>query len=98
MTIPDAPINFANNAALTAATQIGLTWSEGLSNGGTPVISYRLSFDQGTNTFVIAASGITTKYFTVTGLTPGTTYKFKIEARNVFGYSVFSQVIQILAA
>lgn len=47
LTIPDAPLNLANNAGLTSAQQIGLTWSQGLYNGGTPVISYSLFFDQG---------------------------------------------------
>lgn len=47
LTIPDAPLNLANNAGLTSAQQTGLTWSQGLSNGGTPVISYSLFFDQG---------------------------------------------------
>jgi len=47
LTIPDAPLNLANNASLTSAQQTGLTWSQGLSDGGTPVISYSLFFDQG---------------------------------------------------
>jgi hypothetical protein len=58
LTSPDAPISLASNAAITAATQIGLTWSAGAANGGAPVTDYRLTFDQGTGTWVIYASGI----------------------------------------
>ncbi len=35
--VPDAPLNLANNPSVTLATQIGLTWSDGVSNGGTVV-------------------------------------------------------------
>lgn len=45
LTIPDTPINFANNAVLTSASQISLTWEDGPSDGGTSIISYRISFD-----------------------------------------------------
>jgi hypothetical protein len=38
--LPDAPINLANNAAVTSANSIGLTWQSGLSNGGKPIIDY----------------------------------------------------------
>lgn len=34
----------------------------------------------------------------MTGLTPGTTYEFKIESRNEYGYSQFSDVLTLLAA
>jgi len=44
---PDAPVNFANNPATTIATNIGLQWSPGLSDGGMPVIDHTVSYDQG---------------------------------------------------
>lgn len=34
VTVPDAPINLAGNPALTTATAIGITWTEGAFNGG----------------------------------------------------------------
>jgi len=34
----------------------------------------------------------------VTGLSQGTTYAFKVEARNSFGYSVPSSALSVLAA
>jgi len=39
-----------------------------------------------------------TQYFTVIDLTPGVTYKFKVQSRNVFGYSEYSEEVFILAA
>jgi hypothetical protein len=36
--------------------------------------------------------------YIVTGLTAGTTYKFKVQARNQYGYSDYSVEVVILAA
>jgi chitodextrinase len=36
--------------------------------------------------------------YTAEGLTPGTYYEFKVESRNSYGYSVFSEVLTLLAA
>jgi hypothetical protein len=47
--LPEAPINLANNAAVTGATQIGLTWSAGISDGGKSILDYKIWYDQGTN-------------------------------------------------
>jgi hypothetical protein len=43
--LPDAPINLADNTAVTNAAVIGLTWTEGLTDGGTPIIDYTISYD-----------------------------------------------------
>ena len=45
LTYPDAPINLANNPAITSGSQIGLTWSQGASNGGVPILSYDIIYD-----------------------------------------------------
>lgn len=42
---PDSPRNVENVPTITNAGQVGLTWSPGSANGGTPVIDYRVSFD-----------------------------------------------------
>ena len=44
------------------------------------------------------ASGITASSYLVTGLSVGSLYSFKIQARNIFGFSSFSDIVQILAA
>jgi hypothetical protein len=40
---------------------------------------------------------VATSYL-VTGLSVGSTYNFKVEARNAYGYGEFSEVTTILAA
>jgi len=47
---------------------------------------------------VIIASGVTVTSYTSTGLTQNLSYKFKVEARNVAGYSLLSSSITILSA
>ena len=41
---------------------------------------------------------ISSTIYLVVGLTAGTTYEFKIEARNDFGYSSYSNVLSMLCA
>jgi len=43
-------------------------------------------------------TGIKNTYYTVTGLTTGTVYKFRVLSRNLFDTSVYSNVKQELAA
>lgn len=38
--VPDSPTNLANNPAVTSALKIGLTWSDGPSSNGKPIIDY----------------------------------------------------------
>ena len=38
--VPDTPLNFANVASLTTASQIGLNWTPGVSNGGSTLLDY----------------------------------------------------------
>lgn len=43
-TVPDAPL-LEHNLAQSTKTQIGVTWTDGIYNGGQPILDYRLSFD-----------------------------------------------------
>ena len=98
LTYPDAPINVAETVEARTASTITFTWSEGAANGGAPVEDYRVTYDQSTGTYVVLASAVNALTFTATELTAGYTYKFKIEARNSYGYSVYSEVVSILCA
>ena len=100
LTNPDAPLQLQNVPATTNASRIGLSWVIGSANGGTAVIDYRISWDQGTNTYTVLASNIgTTSYTTLAALTANTVYKFKVEARNSFGFSLtYSAEVSIRAA
>jgi len=43
-------------------------------------------------------TGVVASLYKAVGLTAGVTYKFKIEARNTYGYSVYSNELSILCA
>jgi hypothetical protein len=53
VTVPDAPLNLAENVLMRGASQIGLTWTEGAHNGGTSVLDYSLWFDSGSGVYVL---------------------------------------------
>jgi hypothetical protein len=95
---PDAPITLARDEVLTTRTQLGLTWANGASNGGQPILDYSVSTDQGSGNWIVLQTGVTSKSLTATGATPGVTYYFKIMARNVIGFSAFSSSFGITAA
>jgi hypothetical protein len=77
---------------------ITFTWIPGSADGGAPVLDYRINYDQGIDSFIVLASEITETSYTATQLTQGETYKFKVEARNTFGYSLLSEEVEILCA
>lgn len=48
--------------------------------------------------FVVVADGLSETSYTASGLDLGTTYDFKVEARNSLGYSLESETLSLLAA
>lgn len=86
ITSPYAPLDLAETVSARTASSITFTWSEGLKNGGSAVVDYRIS----NGNSEVLASNIVEKTYTATGLTFGVTYDFKVEAQNEFGYSVYS--------
>jgi hypothetical protein len=98
LTKPNAPINVAEIVISRSITSISFDWDNGPSDGGAPVIDYRINFDQALDTFVVRATGVTALSYTATGLTAGLTYKFTIEARNSYGYSDPSTPVSIICA
>ena len=97
--MPDAPLALTN-ATVTNKDLVGITWSDGLNNGGTPVIDYRVSWDQSSGNWVVLQTGVLTQSFSTVGITlvSGRTYSFKVESRNLVGYSSLSSPISVLAA
>ena len=82
----------------TSKTQVAFTWTSPVSTGGSSVIDYTIMWDQGTGTYIQAAVGVTTTSYTKTGLTAGTTYNFKVKARNVIGFGSLTSAFTIVAA
>lgn len=96
--IPDKPVLLANVPGITLADRIGLTWAAPEFNGGSPIIDYRIWFDNATGSvFEVLAEGLSLSY-TALALTKGETYTLKVESRNLYGYSAFSDSVSILAA
>ena len=96
--VPDAPLGLANNLQVTFGTLIGLTWAPGPQAGGTPVLDYTLWSDQGSGSYQPVVSGLASTAYTVSGLSLGTSYTFRVQARNAFGLSDFTYSVAILAA
>jgi len=53
VTVPNAPKNLMNNATVTTSTQIGFNWEAGDFDGGKPVISYTVNYDNATGVYVV---------------------------------------------
>ena len=70
--------------------QTALIWSDGAEDGGTPIIDYRILYAAGSNDFTVLRQGILTKSYIATGLNTGMTYTYRVQARNVQGFSDFS--------
>jgi hypothetical protein len=45
VTYPDSPLSLAENVARRGLTQIGLTWTSGVFNGGKSIIDYQIWYD-----------------------------------------------------
>ena len=76
-----------------------MSWSAPIFNGGSAVLDYSIFRDQALGSdFIVIESGVTSLNYNATSLTEGSTYKFKVEARNVYGFSTFSNTVSILAA
>lgn len=97
-TYADAPIDLTEDESQRTASSITFTWSEGADNKGSTVFDYRVSYDNAVGVYVILADGILTTSYTATGLTYGSTYSFRVEAQNTYGYSAYSDVVAILCA
>ena len=98
LTYPDTPVNVVEIIADRTPTTISIEWNEGPENGGTPVLDYRVSYDQATGEYVVLASMINALKIQASALTTGLTYKFKVEARNSYGFSAYTSEVAILCA
>lgn len=75
-----------------------MVWNDGASDGGSPIIDYRISWDRGIDEWEYLVDDVLYKIYQATDLDFGTIYSFKIEARNLNGYSLYSETVQILCA
>jgi hypothetical protein len=97
-TSPDAPINLIEVYASRDPTTIGLVWEAATFTGGDVIIDYRVNIAVQGGAFSVLVSGLATPAYTAVGLTSGVIYEFKVESRNSYDFSAYSDVLTLLAA
>ena len=50
---PDPPVSLTRDNDNTMSNQVSFTWLDGSANGS-PILDYRVSYDQGTQTWIVA--------------------------------------------
>ena len=81
-TAPSAPTGVSGVAGNAS---VSLSWTAPPSDGGSPITSYRITPYIGTTAQTAINTGTTATTRTVTGLTNGTAYTFKVAATNAVG-------------
>jgi hypothetical protein len=79
LTNPDAPINLREVVAARTSTTFALLWDDGAFNGGAAVTVYKVSQAVGNGLFVDLYD-VNVKSVTVSGLTIGTVYKYRVQS------------------
>ncbi len=93
ITAPTAPTGLS--ATASGSSQINLSWTTPSDDGGLFIMGYRIeiSTNAGTNwSDLIASTGSISTTYMHTGLTPGTTYHYRVSANNRNYRSVPSNV------
>jgi hypothetical protein len=97
-TTPFVPINLAEDTSKRTKSILGITWDSPVFTGGDVIIDYRISIAVQGGSFSELADGIATTSYDAINLDFGTTYEFKVEARNSYSYSAYSSAIPLLCA
>ena len=89
---PGAPGVVTNVAGTTGVGQISVTWSAPISNGGSALTDYTVQYSSNSGgTWTTFADGVSTATSTtVTGLSAGTSYTFRVLAKNAIGDGPYS--------
>jgi hypothetical protein len=96
-TTPGAPTSVIEDTAERTKSTLGLSWTAPTFIGGATITHYRINIAEQGQSYSVLTS-VTTTTYTATGLTAGTTYEFKIESLNSYGYSSYSDVVTLLCA
>jgi hypothetical protein len=67
------------------------------AQGYSDIIDYRVNIAEAGGSFSVLATTVELNYL-VTNLISGTTYEFKVEARNIYDYSEYSSTLSLLCA
>ena len=72
----------------TTKTQVAFSWTAPVVDGGNTVIDYSIEMDHDNDdVYIEIATGVTLTSYTLTGLSEGNTYRFRVRARNSVGLS-----------
>jgi titin len=93
---PDVP---GGLDAAAAAGQVGLTWTAPSATGGSMITDYIVQQSTDGTTWTTVSDGVSTATeTTVSGLTNGTGYEFRVAAVNVVGAGPWSSAVQTTPA
>ena len=85
---PDPPTTFVRDELSTTKTQVAFSWTAPVVDGGNTVIDYSIEMDHDNDdVYIEIATGVTLTSYTLTGLSEGNTYRFRVRARNSVGLS-----------
>ncbi|MFA6190248.1 MAG: DUF2341 domain-containing protein [Candidatus Staskawiczbacteria bacterium] len=95
ITLPTEPTEPLNVATEVKSSSIKLTWSDPASTGGSAITDYVIEYQLTTGgTWATFDDGVSIdKFATVTGLSNGTSYDFRVSAKNIIGTSGASSVV-----
>ncbi|MFN8185364.1 MAG: fibronectin type III domain-containing protein [Candidatus Nanopelagicales bacterium] len=86
LTTPTAPGQTTGVNGTPGNAQVSLSWTAPTSNGGALITGYKIEVNDGTSwTTAVDDPGNATTTRTITGLTNGTQYKFRVSAINGIG-------------
>lgn len=87
--VPESPKEIS---AIAGDSQVALSWTAPVNNGGSPITGYEIHFStDGGNVWTSTNDGISSSTsINVGGLTNGTEYVFRVAARNEVGLGIWS--------
>ena len=104
-TIQTAPgtMTIPTKNAGTSESQIIVDWAALVANGGSTITSYHLQYDNNSggttwSDLIGLSPASIAQTYTLTSVTAGASYQFKVRAKNIFGWGVYSPVLTIQAA
>jgi len=92
VSVPQPPTNLV--ASTASSSQINLSWNTPSNNGGSAITGYKIerSTSGGTWITIVSNTGNTGTTYSNTGLSPSTTYSYRVSAINSVGTSSPSNV------